>query len=74
MKPLKVEAVKLFTEVPNRGCLRNEQKDFRKESLESKLQLSLLQGRNMVYPGHIDPYFRAVILIPEPHFPPNFDP
>ena len=42
MKPLKVEAVKLFTEVPNRGCLRNGQKDFKKESLESKLQLSLL--------------------------------
>ena len=32
------------------------------------------QGRNMVYPGPIDPYFLAVILIPEPHFPPNFDP
>ena len=32
MKPLKVEAVKLFTEVPNRGCLMNGQKD-----LESKL-------------------------------------
>ena len=42
MKPLKVEAVKLFTEVPNRGCLGNGQKDFKKESLESKLQLSLL--------------------------------
>ena len=42
MKPLKVEAVKLFTEVPNRGCLMNGQKDFKKESLESKLQLSLL--------------------------------
>ena len=42
MKPLKVEAVKLFTEVPNRGCLRNGQKDFKKESLESKLQLLLL--------------------------------
>ena len=23
----------------------------------------------MVYPGPIDPYFLAVILIPEPHFP-----
>ena len=33
-----------------------------------------LQGRNMVYPGPIDPYFLAVILIPEPHFPQNFDP
>ena len=32
------------------------------------------QGRNMVYPGPIDPYFLAVILIPEPHFPQNFDP
>ena len=42
MKPLKVEAVKLFTEVPNRGCLMNGQKDSKKESLESKLQLSLL--------------------------------
>ena len=42
MKPLKVEAVKLFTEVPNRGCIMNGQKDFKKESLESKLQLSLL--------------------------------
>ena len=27
MKPLKVEAVKLYTEVPNRGCLRNEQRN-----------------------------------------------
>ena len=42
MKPLKVEAVKLYTEVPNRGCLRNGSKDFKKESLQSKLQLSLL--------------------------------
>ena len=32
------------------------------------------QGRNMVYPGPIDPYFLAFILIPEPHFPQNFDP
>ena len=32
------------------------------------------QGRNMVYPGPTDPYFLAVILIPEPHFPQNFDP
>ena len=37
MKPLEVEAVKLYTEVANRGCLRNGQKDFKKESLESKL-------------------------------------
>ena len=37
MKPLKVEPVKLYTEVKNRGCLRNGQKDFKKESLESKL-------------------------------------
>ena len=42
MKPLKVEPVKLYTEVKNRGCLRNGQKDFRKEILESKLHLSLL--------------------------------
>ena len=35
---------------------------------------AIRQGRNMVYPGPIDPYFLAVILIPEPHFPPNFDP
>ena len=35
---------------------------------------TIQQGRNMVYPGPIDPYFLAVILIPEPHFPPNFDP
>ena len=41
-KPLIVEAVKLYTEGPNRGCLRNGQKDFKKECLESKLQLSLL--------------------------------
>ena len=34
----------------------------------------LFQGRNMVYPGPIDPYFLAVILIPEPHFPQHFDP
>ena len=33
MKPLKVEAVKLYTEVPNRGCLRNGQKDFKKEKV-----------------------------------------
>ena len=42
MKPLKVKAVKLYTEVLNRGFLRNGQKDSKKESLESKLQLSLL--------------------------------
>ena len=42
MKPLKVEAAKLYTEVTNRGCLRNGRKDFKKESLESKLHLSLL--------------------------------
>ena len=42
MKPSKVEAVKLYTEVTNRGCLRNGQKDFKKESLGSKLHLSLL--------------------------------
>ena len=32
------------------------------------------QGRNMVYSGPIDPYFLAIILIPEPHFPQNLDP
>ena len=35
---------------------------------------AILQGRNMVYLGPIDPYFLAVILIPELHFPQNFDP
>ena len=35
---------------------------------------AILQGRKMVYPGPIDPYFLAIILIPEPHFPQNFDP
>ena len=40
----------------------------------SSLAFHLCQGRNMVYPGPIDPYFLAVILIPEPHFPQNFDP
>ena len=40
----------------------------------SIIYFSLLQGRNMVYPGPIDPYFLAVILIPEPHFPQDFDP
>ena len=43
-------------------------------SILHKLSRTLLQGRNMVYPGPIDPYFHAVILIPEPHFPQNFDP
>ena len=44
-------------------------------SLLIKITVTFLnQGRNMVYPGPIDPYFLAVILIPEPHFPPNFDP
>ena len=37
-------------------------------------QLGLYQGRNMVYPGPIDPDFLAVFLIPEPLFPQNFDP
>ena len=37
-------------------------------------QGEILQGCNMVYPGPIDPYFLAVILISEPHFPQNFDP
>lgn len=26
----------------------------------------------MVYPGPTDPYFLAVILVPDPHFPENF--
>ena len=26
--------MKLYTEVPNRGCLRNGQKDFKKEKVE----------------------------------------
>ena len=34
----------------------------------------MLQGRNMVYPRPTDPDFLAVILIPEPPFPQNFDP
>ena len=37
-------------------------------------QGEILQGCNMVYLGPIDPYFLAVILISEPHFPQNFDP
>ena len=37
MKPLKVEAVKLYIEVANSGCLRNGQKDFKKESLEKQV-------------------------------------
>ena len=36
--------------------------------------LMINQGRNMVYSGPIDPYFLAVLLIPEPHFPQNVDP
>ena len=40
----------------------------------AKSYFTIYQGRNMVYPGPIDPYFLAVILIPEPHFPQNFDP
>ena len=51
MKPLKVEAVKLYTEVPNRDCLRNGLKDFKKESLESKLQLSpLMKSEWYIFP------------------------
>ena len=41
---------------------------------DSLRQRGAKQGRNMVYSGPIDPYFLAVILIPEPHFPQNFDP
>ena len=51
MKPLKVEAVKLYTEVPNRDCLRNGLNDFKKESLESKLQLSPLMKSNQSLNG-----------------------
>ena len=36
--------------------------------------VSIWQGRNMVYPEPNDPYFLAVILIPEPHLPQNFGP
>ena len=42
--------------------------------LPTPCRSSKKQGRNIVYPGPIDPYFLAVILIPEPHFPQNFDP
>ena len=45
----------------------------RQHSTESDFEFHQ-QGRNMVYPGPIDPYFLAFILIPEPHFPQNFDP
>ena len=48
-----------------------------KQSVNKHLSLSggvQYQGRNMVYPTPIDPYFLAVTLIPEPHFPQNFDP
>ena len=38
------------------------------------LQKHKQQGRNMVYPRPTDPDFLAVILIPEPPFPQNFDP
>ena len=43
-----------------------------KQSVNKHLSLSggvQYQGRNMVYPTPIDPYFLAVTLIPEPHFP-----
>ena len=63
MKPLKVEAVKLYTEVANRGCLSNGQKDFKKESLESKLQLSLFtrstQSPNSKFSLQLLPIFIA---------------
>ena len=42
--------------------------------LRTKNKQRSCQGRNMVYPGPIDPDFLAVILIPEPLFPQNFDP
>ena len=41
---------------------------------EKKTKNNVWQGRNMVYSRPIDPYFLVVILIPEPHFPQNFDP
>ena len=46
----------------------------RKHSTTTYHVFDIKQGRNMVYPGPIDPYFLAVILIPEPHFPQHFDP
>ena len=33
---------------------------------QKELSKTLVQGRNMVYPGPTDPYFLAFILIPEP--------
>ena len=42
---------------------------FEKPHIFSSVGEPLHQGRNMVYPGPTDPYFLAVILIPEPHFP-----
>ena len=41
---------------------------------QKELSKTLVQGRNIVYPGPTDPYFLAFILIPEPYFPQNFDP
>ena len=41
----------LYTEVPNHDCLRNGLKDFKKESLESKLQLSpLMKSEWYIFP------------------------
>ena len=45
--------------------------------VESRFNLLIktaAQGRNMLYPRPTDPDFLAVILIPEPPFPQNFDP
>ena len=53
----------------------NGEKRKKEKGKGDKISLkSNWQGRSMVYPEPIDPYFRAVILIPEPHFPQNFDP
>ena len=53
------------------NCLKANKAQL--NTMHSKKE-QLPQGRNMVYPGPIDPYFLAVILIPEPHFPQHFDP
>ena len=63
----KVKTISLFFTFP---FIHNTHTPFFAKTFISPV----LQGRNMVYPGPIDPYFLAVILIPEPHFPQNFDP
>ena len=56
------------------STLTSVQAQNKEPNTKTSSQSSEYKGRNMVYPGPIDPYFLAVILIPEPHFPPNFDP